>query len=351
MKALDSLPPTLDKTYEKLLCRLDATEDRALARNILELLAFTLRPLLLSEIWEALQITPGLPHLDESKRLTNPIEVLDICGSLVQYDEETGRVALSHHSVQTYLTSNPQNEAAVFKLDAQQSHSTVAQLCLAYLSLDHFKDKDIDRPSLLYRKYPFLHYAAFHWAKHMQHISQPTDPLLHELKTFLFSADCGRHNFTNWVRTLIPRSKFADGTKPLYYAASYGLLPVVKLLLNLGVDIEAPGGRMGATAIGIAAFRGHLEVVEVLWEAGADPLREDADRTNAIQWAYINGDKRVLEYFERVGYRQRISRIRDGPDSFVLQPNYFLDESVAKPRGKMGGLADAADQISHESKN
>ena len=99
--ALSSLPPTLDQTYERLLSKLDATEERLLARSILELLAFAFRPLDLAEIWEALQITPGLPRLDESKRLPDPNDIFDICGSLLAFDSMTGRVALAHHSVKS----------------------------------------------------------------------------------------------------------------------------------------------------------------------------------------------------------------------------------------------------------
>ena len=52
--ALNSLPPTLDQTYERLLGCIDGEEDRRLAREILEMLAFSFGPLKLREIREML---------------------------------------------------------------------------------------------------------------------------------------------------------------------------------------------------------------------------------------------------------------------------------------------------------
>ena len=75
-QALKNLPPTLDKTYESLLNRIDSEEDQQLAREILEFLCFSYRPMTLSEVWEYLQITPGLRKLDESKCLAEPEDIL-----------------------------------------------------------------------------------------------------------------------------------------------------------------------------------------------------------------------------------------------------------------------------------
>ena len=72
--ALTTLPLTLDRTYEYMLCRIDS-EDRQLARDILELLSFSLMPMNLNRICEFLQITLGMAVLDHSKKLTDPKDV------------------------------------------------------------------------------------------------------------------------------------------------------------------------------------------------------------------------------------------------------------------------------------
>ncbi|KAL9046164.1 MAG: hypothetical protein Q9214_000932 [Letrouitia sp. 1 TL-2023] len=294
-KALSSLPPTLDKTYESILGRIDEEEDRVLTRQILELLAFSLRPLRLTEVCIMLQITPGMQALDESKSLTQPKDILDICGSLLKYNEKLGTVTLAHHSVKMYLMSSPGKNASFFKINAQEAHRTIALFCLTYLSFSAFNRERHEPSSLLCETYPFLDYATFFWALHMQEVTDLSEPLWSTLRSFLLSGDDGRQNFNNWVNVLVPDSKLAKTTTPLYYAASYGLTNVVKFLLSIGVDTEVHGGRGGATPINIAAYRGHLDVVKLLHKHGADPLKPDlSSGLNAVRWAYYQRELSFL---------------------------------------------------------
>lgn len=169
--------------------------------------------------------------------------------------------------------------------------------------MDTFAQELKYRESLSLDEHLALDYATEHWSLHMKELSDPGELLFSQLRYFLLSADDGRHNFINWVRTLIPESPFAQKTSPLYYASSYGLTPAFKYLLDLGVDTEVPGGRGGATPINIAAFRGNLDVVKVLYKDGADPLKKDRIMDlNAIQWAKHGGRRDVFEYFKAKGY-------------------------------------------------
>ena len=293
IEALNSLPPTLDQTYERLLARIDGDEDRRLAREILEMLAFSFRPLKLREICELLQIVPGRPILDEGKRLTDPGDVLGICGSFLNYQKETGMAALAHHSVKNYLISELPEEVKYFQLSETDAHRNLATKCLAYLSLDAFSSGPCSPTGKLRHRlelHPLFRYAGEHWALHAQVLEAHGNRELGEdlwklLKPFLFSADHGRGNFLAWVQLLVPTSKNISGTGPLYYAASFGLTTVVRYLLEAGADIEAPGGRCGATPLNIASYRGNAAVVELLLEHGADPRTADDDGWNAMEWA------------------------------------------------------------------
>lgn len=278
-----------------------------MAREILELLAFSTRPLSLAEICEYLQITPGLPSLDESKRLTNPKDVLSICGSLLHYSN--GRILLAHHSVKSYLLSDIKGEAAYCRLDASEAHRSIARKCVAYLSLKDFDSgpcADKDEVYNRYRRYPLLGYASRNWALHAQNLQDLGEPLWAVLKPFLFSSGFGRGNFLAWVQLLIPSSKNISQTPPLYYAASFGLTTVVKYILEAGADVEVHGGRCGATPINIASFRGCKDVVKLLLEYGADPFANDEGKVgqNAIEWALYNRDLPVLEILTGLGTDQ-----------------------------------------------
>ena len=322
-RALDSLPLTLDKTYEQLLDRIDGDEDRSLTRQILQILAFSFRPLSLAEISTMLQITPGERHLDESKCLTHPSDILDICGSLLKYNDRVGQVTLAHHSVKTYLTSAPRNSASYFLLEEKNSHRALALACVTYLCFDDFA-KEQKPGSKAFEKIHRLDYVTQYWGLHMKEVENPDEVLWESLRYFLLSADDGRQNFLNWVRILIPNSRFAHRTSPLYYAASYGLTNTVKYLLEMGVDVEEHGGRGGATPINIAAYRGNLEVVKLLYEHGADPVKPDiSSGLNAMQWAIIEKMWSVVDYLEEkgcksnnlgplAGYYERLSSQRPG---------------------------------------
>lgn len=60
-----------------------------------------------------------------------------------------------------------------------------------------------------------------------------------------------------------------SGTSPLYVGAEGGHLEVVKILAEAGADINL-GPADGSSPLDIAATRGFLDVVEYLIDRGAD---------------------------------------------------------------------------------
>ncbi len=300
--ALTSLPRTLDKTYEGLLSQIDGVEDRRLTREILNILAFSFRSLHLREICEVLQITPGTRRLDESKRLTDPNDVLSICGSLLCYNPKTQTVALAHHSVKTYLISDLVGEVSYFKLSEHEGHRSLANKCISYLLLDSFSSGpclSIPMLDIRRQKFPFLSYASEYWPIHARKLEDLGDVgshFLNAVKSLLASTG----NFRTWVELLIPDSCNIEDTPPLYYPASYGLTTVVRYLLQAGADMEAPGGRARATPINIASYRGNTETVKLLLEHGANPWAKDDARMNAVEWARSLGHDDINRIFSEL---------------------------------------------------
>lgn len=316
-KALENLPPTLDKTYEGLLDRIDSDEDRVLAREILETLCFSYRPFTLHEVCEMLQITPRYRELDESRCLADPKDILSICGSLLNFQQHTGLVALAHHSVKTYLTSDLQGKARFFRLTEEEADRAIATKCLTYLSFDAFSGGPCRPRSALrelYRKYPLLDYAAQRWTLHARNLKELGDTLWNAMKDLLLSQDAGRGNFSAWVQMLLPAASVESigRTPPLYYAASYGLTTVVRYLIEAGVNLEVHAGRCGATPLNIAAFRGYYSVVKLLLEHGANPeATDEIPGWSALQWARYNGHHDVYDLL--------VESISTEPQSFDRQ--------------------------------
>jgi hypothetical protein len=82
-KALKNLPKTLDDTYDRILAAIP-DETWKIARSALMLLTYSIRPLILDELAEAMVIDyEGECFNPDEHRLTNYRHVLEICSSLI----------------------------------------------------------------------------------------------------------------------------------------------------------------------------------------------------------------------------------------------------------------------------
>jgi hypothetical protein len=121
-------------------------------------------------------------------------------------------------------------------------------------------------------------------------------------------------------------------THPLYYAASFGMVPIVKALLKSEpkIDVNANGGRTGATAVWIASMRFNFEVVNVLLRAGADPTIPDPNTgINVLEMSEIkayHGLKAPFWNPSRAWNRSKSSR--DGNDSLPRVYHIFSNVRI-----------------------
>ena len=197
--------------------------------------------------------------------------------------------------------------------------------CLAYLSFNSFRSgySPLQRNvAEHFVRYPLLEYSAYHWASHGTVCN--FDDTDRDIITQFFATKAlpFRGNFGVWVQCLIPEADCDDieRPEPLYYAASFSLVPVIKAILdsNATLDIDAGGGRFGSTPLFVACFRGHYEVVELLLRAGADPELKDGSGFTAITFAEDYHDHRLLSLFHQYkGMRLRGAPGGDQPDTFV----------------------------------
>lgn len=125
---LESLLETLDETYSRILRRIPV-DHKQNTLHILQLLTFSMRPLMLEELIDTIVVNPEKElAFDPKYRMPDPREICRYCSSLVvavtrefqgatedypdqeeQIERESGcfiELRLSHFSVKEFLTSD-----------------------------------------------------------------------------------------------------------------------------------------------------------------------------------------------------------------------------------------------------
>ncbi|OBT50693.1 hypothetical protein VE04_09070 [Pseudogymnoascus sp. 24MN13] len=215
-KALKALPITLDETYERIL-RTISDEDSKYAIPILQWLAFSSRPLSVEELAEVVAINVEQETaFNRDEILEDPMEVLDICTSLVlvvitdvpSLSELNRRssttVTLAHYSVQEYLVSARicQGRAARYSMQPAACHGSIAKGCIGYLLqyekglLDRF-----DSARSVRNVYALAQYSAEHWVSHTRKAEEDDNRLSSVATKFLST---GEGAYLNWLRLYDP---------------------------------------------------------------------------------------------------------------------------------------------------
>jgi ankyrin repeat protein len=150
-RALETLPTTLDTFYDRTLTEIDEEEQHR-AFVALQWLAFSSRPLSLSELAEAIIIQPRQdPCFDPEERFMHENDVLNILpAGLVrkvfrEQPEEDSRwsskgeaisyIEFAHFSVLEYLKSSRMSSELrpKYQIEEIKAHNMIAEACLAYL--------------------------------------------------------------------------------------------------------------------------------------------------------------------------------------------------------------------------
>ena len=108
-----------------------------------------------------------------------------------------------------------------------------------------------------------------------------------------------RYGHLEICRLLIEKGAKADarelvGMTSLHFALKY--VEIVRLLCDHGADIDAREGLFNLTALSMAAYEGHLDVVQELVERNAEINARNTDGWTALMGARVNGKADVAAY-------------------------------------------------------
>jgi ankyrin repeat protein len=255
--ALKTLPPTLDETYERIL-RSIRQEDINYAIRILRWLAFSVRPLTIAEIAEVVAIDIDRdPAFDAEEVLEDPLDILNICTSLVtitakaeseaigtdyadidgdmgeetdededtdddvdkdedtdEEDEDTDEdgdsaysgtssherteqyVQLAHYSVKEYLISDriQQSRARNYGIEAASCNDFLAQSCIAYITHPNIRIPFSDEQP---ECFDLANYAFRYWQAHVDAAGKMTGALSRRIMDFFLH---GNDSYTAWAQ-------------------------------------------------------------------------------------------------------------------------------------------------------
>ena len=211
--ALESLPPTLPKTYERILARVNESnpENQKTVQRALKWVAYAYEPLSLPQLVEIISVEESDERLDP-EMIVDGSAIMTWCSSLLRLNDRGLKTAsvdavveFSHFTVKEYLSGiNPdiKSDFQPYSLASENSiHSELAKGCLRYLCLENFSQsfpRNLMETDELKRKHPFRDYTVL-WPGHSKSC---IDEDFSELSHKLFDPSKS-HNFMCWTQAMI----------------------------------------------------------------------------------------------------------------------------------------------------
>lgn len=310
-KALDCLPPDLNSTYERILCRINQSnpETQKLVRRALRWIAnaskmysFTIRALC-----EAVSVDFGSTKRNP-EAIPDKFEILHWCSSLVRRSAYGEELELAHFTVLEYLEQiDPTRDVSIsaYRICRKTDMITLSKVCLTYLNFEDFEKgvlPDLDLITHRLREYPFRE-GAIGWSIDFRDFQYfESDVELVSLAQKLWSPS-KPNTFITWMydttttvygdwpedekNLSLVISGFAE-TTALHWMAMHGNGSMCSWLIESGCDINrssAFGTPLHCALLGFNAYSNSIskfvegpplydesskDVVDILLEAGAE---------------------------------------------------------------------------------
>jgi ankyrin repeat protein len=305
---LESLPQSLDEHYERILLSIDELYHN-FVKKVFQWLSFSSRPMHFRKLVELSTLDSELKPFAIRGQVMDLSDLTIICSTLVtltkaphikysQHQEMDQYLELAHSSVKAYLVSPRimHSKASIYGMTERSAHASIAEDCITYLfQLDQFEKLD----NHILKQYPLAKYSTQFWHRHAQIASQlgHMDQLQLLIFKLLASNRVFRHmlRIFNRLRDTFTTDFNTDDLNPLFYAAWFGLVEPVKLILRSVTKADEKMIDIYSSAFVAAAERGHLAVIQMLLKKSADiEYKKSSWSATALERAASKGHEAVV---------------------------------------------------------
>ena len=332
-KALKDLPRGLKPTYERLLRRVNESNEEVqkLVQRTLKWIAHDksgLGGMNVAQLCEAISINLGDECMN-FEAIANETEILRNCSSLVRLSADGRRFEFAHFTVQEFLKNldgTKDGQFVAYQIDSDHIETELSKVCLTHLNFHDFDkggNASEDITNDRFSKYPLRQYIVCFWRYHAQS-SDWSDTELLSLGTQFFHPS-KPNTLISWAQNHIPIYAFYDQytkedvlakinrciaeASALHLAAMYGLSEVCKWLIKNGCEVNRMsvfGTPLHCAQLSSKAFCGSfdsvvggqiraktakkLETIDFLLNAGADPNINYPDKTGDLSPLFLAAD-------------------------------------------------------------
>ncbi|KAK8012874.1 hypothetical protein PG991_010249 [Apiospora marii] len=299
--ALNTLPPTLDETYVRILHRVPKHKARMVVLA-LNCIAYAYPRLSIMQLRELLSM-PETGNKFKPSAMIREDSIMKYCSSLVRKSANESFLEFSHFSVQEFLngTFDGRPDLAEFRISEDRAYKLLAVDYLRYLQLDNFKDLPSGASDILeyvvnlnskFSLYSiassrWANFAALHWGE--SQIMSLAKSLFHPKTTALF---------ISWALNLligmqgIPSGGFMVSKErivailtdtnftPLHLAAALSMPEICSYLLehDLNANLKSlVGNPMQCAVQGLLAFHDSARGDPLLYGVVSDGERHPVD--------------------------------------------------------------------------